>query len=342
MANKAKSNDLIKVDNRFAEMHFKYTQEEMDILFYVMSIIRTDTTEYRFAVSDIEKVSGKKINNVQFRESILSLAKRPYEKFLSDDKWETFFVFKSIRYDNGSIRLSLNEEVVPLLCDLKANYTQLQLASGFRLNGKYSKRLYLLMCRWRNLGGKIYEIDEIANILKFEMKDGDRSNVGNFKKMLTRAANDINSNTDIFLEAKWIKTGRNTTHVNFLIRKGKVREDDMKRLSDPELGKMKALLMPCGIPELLVERLYSEGCHFAAANMVHKQALKAISNGTRVDMPGAYLLQCFRQKGYLMSDEERNTKIRVYREMIENGAEPETLRPVLDRLGIFIEEVMMK
>jgi plasmid replication initiation protein len=108
----------------------KYTQEEMDILSHVMSIIRSDRTEYQFSVSDIEQVGGKKINKTQFRTSILNLAQRPYEKFYSEDKWETFFIFKSIEYDNNAtIKISLNEEVLLLLCDLKANYTKIQLSS---------------------------------------------------------------------------------------------------------------------------------------------------------------------------------------------------------------------
>ena len=113
MAKRVKSNDLIKVDNRFTQMHFKYTQEEMDILFYVMSIIRDETTRYEFAVSDIEDISGKEIQRSRFRDSITRLAKRPYEITHSEDKWKTLFIFKSIEYDCGIIRLSLNEEMIP-------------------------------------------------------------------------------------------------------------------------------------------------------------------------------------------------------------------------------------
>lgn len=342
MAKMVKSKDLVKVDNRFTEMHFKYTQEEMDILFYVMSIIRHDTTEYEFVLSDIEAISGKTFQRNQFRNSINSLAKRPYEMEYSEDRWKTIFVFKSIEYDRGLIRISLNEEILPILCDLKSNYSKIQLTSGFRLSGKYSKRLYLLLCRWRNLNGKIYEIDELIGILQYTVKES-RNLVGWFKTVIHRAVDDINNNTDIHVDLKWLKTGRKTTHVNFSIRKGKLKEDEVQMLADPELTNIKSLLwVRGGVPEAVVERLYSEGCDYKTAEMVYNQANESvIKNRVKVNSPGAYLIECFKNKGYLMSDEERNTKIRIYREMIEHGADPEALRPVLDKLGIFIEEVIM-
>ena len=296
-------------------------------------------TDYEFSIPNIEALSRKTIQRNQFRNSITNLAKRPYEMEYSEDRWKTIFVFKSIEYDHGVIRICLNEEMLPILCDLKSNYTQIQLTSGFRLNGKYSKRLYLLLCRWRNLGGKIYEIDELMDILQYDVKES-KNIITWFKQIIERASGDINENTDIHVDLKWLKTGRKTTHVNFSIRKGKLREEDMMILTDPNLGKMKALLMPCGIPETLVERLYSEGCDVPTAEKIKNQAIRAIEKGTKIDMPGAYLIKCFKGKGFLMSDEERNTKIKIYREMIEHGADPETLRPILDRLGIFIEEII--
>ena len=343
MATKSQSKELIKMDNRLAETPFKYTQEEMDILFYVMSIVRSDCTDYQFSVSDIEQISGKEIHNTRFRTSIMNLARKAYENFHSDDKWEAFFVFKSIKYDNAIIRISLNEEILPLLCNLKSNYTKVQLASGFKLSGKYSKRLYLLMCRWKNLGGHLYEIMEVANILQYEINENDRDAISNFKKMISRSIKDINENTDIFLSEEWIKTGRKTTHLKFSIRKGRLKDDEISLLADPELGKMKTLLMVRGgVPEAIVERLYSEGCDYKTAEMVYNQANDSVmKNRVKVNSPGAYLIECFRNKGYLMSDEERNTKIRIYREMIQNGVKPEDIKPVLAKLGIFIEEVLI-
>lgn len=339
MAKRVKSNDLIKVDNRFTQMHFKYTQEEMDILFYVMSIIHDETTKYEFAVSDIEEISGKGIQRSRFRDSITRLAKRPYEITHSEDKWKTLFIFKSIEYDSGIVRVSLNEEMIPILCDLKKNYTKLQLTSGFRLNGKYSKRLYLLLCRWRNRGGMIYEIDDLTETLQFQMEDHGNK-ITWFKQMMSRAVADINENTDIFVEMVWLKTGRKTTHINFKLRKGKLRSEDLDMMTDPDYVRMQTSLMPCGVPEKLIERLYSEGCTSKVAEDVKKKATQAIMNGTVVANPGPYLIKCFKNRGYLKDEDERAQKIAVYRDLIKSGTPLDMLKPLLDREGIFAEEVM--
>ena len=339
MAKKVKSNDLIKVDNRFTQMHFKYTQEEMDILFYVMSIVRDDITRDEFSVSDMEEISGKTIQRNRFRDSITRLGKRPYEITHSEDRWKTIFIFRSIEYDCGIDRVSHNDEMIPILCDLKKNYTKLQLASGFRLNGKYSKRLYMLLCRWRNKGGMIYEIDDLMETIHFQMEDsGNR--ITWFKQMIARAVSDINENTDIFVETEWLKTGRKTTHINFKLRKGKLKAQELDILTDPEYVRMQTMLMPCGVPEKLIERLYSEGCTFKMADDVRKKATQAIINGTVVANPGAYLIQCFKNRGFLKDEVERAQKIAVYRDLISNGTPLEMLKPLLEREGIFAEEVL--
>ncbi|MBQ8482788.1 MAG: replication initiation protein [Bacteroidales bacterium] len=335
----ASSNKIIRVANHFTDLVFKYTQEEMDILFFLMSIIRNDRLEYTFKVSDIEAVSGREINNTRFRESIVSLGKRPYEDIRSENNWDTFFLFVSLRMRDGLMTVTINQDLIPILCDLKSEYTSLQLASGFRLNGKYSKRLYLSLARWKRLGGYVYEVDKLMTILQYERKDKS-DGIGGFKRLVTRAVADINENTEINVGAEWIKTGKRVTHVKFAVRKGKRCNDVLDYSSDIELLMMKKELVSRGISEEMVERLHAEGCTMSDVRKIMDFAIQAVNNGTRVSHPGAYLTECFRKAGFLKEEDDRQRKIETYRRLIESGTQVDLIEDLLIHDGISMEEVL--
>lgn len=334
------SKKIIRVDNSFTECQFNYTQEELDILFFLMSIIRKNQTEYLFSISDIEVLAGKQMNSKRFRVSISELGKRPYESLRSEDDWDVVFLFRSVKYRRGMISVEINEEMISILCDLKSNYTSIQLASGFRLNGKYSKRLYLLLSRWKRTGGKVYEIDHLMDILQYERKDT-KDRIVSFKRMLSTAIKDINKNTEMHIDdPEWIKTGRPFTHVKFSIRKGRRINDLLDFNADTELVEMKKKLLPTGISSEDIERLHAEGCTMKDVKRVYEHAEQAIKNGTKISNPGAYVLECFRRAGFLQDIGRKHELIETYRRLIENGTPVELLTDLLKKEGISIKEVL--
>lgn len=330
---------IVRVANHFTDLVFKYTQEEMDILFFLMSVIIKERLEYSFTVSDIEAVSGREINNTRFRKSIVNLGKRPYEDIRSEDNWDTFFLFVSLRMRDGVMTVTINKDLIPILCDLKSEYTSLQLASGFRLNGKYSKRLYLSLARWKGLGGYIYEVDMLMTILQYERKK-ESDAIGGFKRIVTRAVIDINDNTEIHVGVEWIKTGKRVTHVKFSVRKGKRCNDVVDYNSDMELLMMKKELIPRGVSEDVVERMHAEGCTMEDVRRIMNYAIQAINNGTHVNHPSAYLTECFRKAGFLKEEDDRLRKIETYRRLISSGTQVALIEELLIQDGISINEIL--
>ena len=329
------------IDNAFAEGKFSYTQEEMDLLFYIMHVIDAGRTEYTIRMKDIEEFSGKTRKSSRIKASFRSLGKRTYEIDHSDDEWEIYWLFRSVILKEGVISIKINEEILPLLCNLKKNYTLLELNGGFRLNGKYAKRLYLLLSRWKNLNSKIYEVAELMEILKFSNR---AKQIVDFKRAVEKSVIDINTQTYLFIEVEWIKTGKAVTHVKFNIKTSK--DVTGIRFDDPhDMFKSKRLLCACGLSAEQVERLYLEGCNYEKIKSIYDAAEKSLRrNDTKVDDPAAYLLSCFRNAGYLQAGkrEKDRRKIEMYRELVASGTPIEFLRPVLKKEGLSEEDIIGK
>lgn len=342
-AKKRNKEVVVRMDNHFTECPFKYTQEEMDLLFFIMSIIRKDKIEYDFSIQDVMKVMGKQIRYDRMRETFKSLSSRPYEIIHDDENWSMSYLFTSIVCVKGNIHLSVNKHLIPMLCDLKKKYTSIQLASGFRLNGKYSKRLYMLLARWKNVGGKFYETAHLMEILQYERKDtSDAAAV--FRRTIARAVEDINRNTELEVGVEWQKIRQKISGVKFSIKKN--RRDNTCVIdfnTDVDFILMKDELMSCGVSEEYVRKLREEGCTVQKVREVKKAANDSIMKNPRhIDNPGAYLLKCFRNEGFLNKDAllDRNEKIEGYRKIVASGTPVEMIKGVLEMEGISLAEIL--
>lgn len=329
------------IDNTLAEGRFNYTQEELDLLFYIMHIIDADRTQYTIRMKEIEDISRKSKKGSRIRESFRSLGKRTYEIDHSSQEWEIHWLFRSVTQKDSIISIEINETILPLLCNLKKNYTLLELNGGFRLNGKYAKRLYLLLSRWKNLKSKIYEVDQLMEILKYTNKS---KQIVDIKRTVEKAVADINLQTHLLVETEWIKTGKAVTHVKFNIKTSKGSAEI--RFDDPhDLFKAKHLLCNCGISAEQVERLYQEGCDYDKIKAIYDQAEKSLRmNDTKVEDPAAYLLACFRNEGYLKVEkrEKDQKKIEMYRALVASGTPLEILKPVLKKEGLSVKDIIEK
>lgn len=337
---KKKDNKIIKVDNDFTTLAFRYTQEEMDILFYVISLVKSDQMNYSFHISDIEKASGREFNRTRFRNSVIRLGNRVLENFKSADEWEVYWLFSGIKFEKGVVQVLMNPKIMPFLCSLKKNYTSLELSSSLRLGGKHSKRLYLLLSRWKNTGGKIFEIDELKKIMGFSSDDKEKNqNSFIFRRQIERSLEDLNKNSELKIEPQWIKSRNKFTHIQFKITKNRKTLDPVDIKADLELVQMRRALSVFDISDEVIERLHSEGCTMKDVNKAKEKANQAIAHGTVVNNPGSYLIECFKSMGFLSDDSSRKEKIAIYRKMLENGIPLEPFAAMMKKERITMKDV---
>lgn len=334
-----------RVANLLLESRWPYTQEELDLLFYIMRNIRDGQEVYTFSVKDIVECSRKDRNHTRIRNSFRKLGSKTLDIDFSDNEWEMFWLFRSVRMSGGQITVHLSESILPMLCELKKNYSLVEINGGFRLNGKYSKRLYLLLSRWKNLkSSRVYDIADLKDILKYGNSSGQ---ISDFKRAIRTAVDDINSSTCLHVESEWIKTGKTVTHVKFNMKKTSGRPLE----ESDELKRMKELLLPVGLSEYQIGQLFSEGCTFEKASLLYKRVDSSLlRRDVKLNCASAYVLECFRQEGYLgeVHDTTRiESKRKVdpdivaeIRNLIELGTSQEAINTALRNAGLVMQDII--
>lgn len=135
--------------------------------------------------------------------------------------WKAINWFGCAEYDgNGEITLCLSEQIHPYLIGLNKWFTQYQLKNIVGMKSVYGIRLYeILKCDDNKAQGEKYtfkyEISTLREILNCENK---YKQIKEFKeKVIEKATQEINNNTDLFIITEYIKTGRRITDVQFEI-----------------------------------------------------------------------------------------------------------------------------
>jgi len=135
--------------------------------------------------------------------------------------WKTINWFNCAEYDGqGGITLCLSEQIRPYVLDLSKWYTQYKLKHIKRMSSFYGIRLYeILKCddnKARDTKNEYtYSVDELREILCCEKKN---TRISDFKrKVIEKAVDEINNNTDYIVYVDYIKTGRKITHIKFTL-----------------------------------------------------------------------------------------------------------------------------
>lgn len=126
---------------------------------------------------------------------------------------------QSVNYDtdesDGYIRLVFSDAVIPLLADLKEQFSWYGLDTIAGLTSVHALRLYELMMTWRSTGKTpVYPIAEFRAMLGLNPDEYPR--MTDFKRrVLDAAIKQINEHTDIHAEYEQHKTGRSITGLSF-------------------------------------------------------------------------------------------------------------------------------
>ena len=120
--------------------------------------------------------------------------------------WRPFF--KKITLIDNKIEFIWNDEMKEYLINLKSKYTAYLANDYLKLNSVYSQNLYEQMKSYQNIPKKtqvMFLVTDLHRIMQTE-KVKNYQTFNKFKtKCIERAINDINENTDIFVEIQVVK-----------------------------------------------------------------------------------------------------------------------------------------
>ena len=190
---------------------------------FILSLISPDDNDlklYTVPISTLKAFLGFKENAAwgNFYPEIKDIAEKLNQEPIvikSGEKVTTAYFVAGYEIDAAARTVTFEVSLLlkPYLLALKRNFTRYPLNYIARLRSAYSIRLYELLCQYRSIGHRTFDLATLQLLLGSNYEF-----YGNFKdKVLTIAKRDLVSNTDIDFEYVEIKTARKVTALKFTI-----------------------------------------------------------------------------------------------------------------------------
>jgi plasmid replication initiation protein len=196
-------------DNVLTVARYEMTEAEKNLLYMVVASVRKEdpvTKMYEVSVKEMAEVTGHaELKFETYKQATRKLMSRVFETTLPNgDLLQASFIASALyKKGTGTIQIELSQMVRPFYVDLNVRYTKMQLAAAISLNSGYAKRIYELLCMFKNMKDKTFRrsLVELKNMLcVIDSKTGkdSYSNWTRFEKaVLEVASKEINGHTDI-------------------------------------------------------------------------------------------------------------------------------------------------
>jgi plasmid replication initiation protein len=221
----------VRQHNAITNARYEYSEMQLDIFLYLLSILRKDQPDgvYEVSVGEMSKLTCKKYNYQQLRLATEGMGGRVFEIPNETDKkgrqvWRQMWMFDRVDYVHGTgiIEIEFTRTIQPYLFDLKANFTSFQMYSALRLGSKHAKRIYTLCSQWKDKGQTPeYVIEEFKRTIGLINDKGDMeyAEITMFKKfVLDIAVKQINEHTDLEIGYTLRKRGRSFQNITFTVK----------------------------------------------------------------------------------------------------------------------------
>ena len=196
-------------DNVLTVARYEMSETEKNILYMVVAQVKPGDSElkkYQVSVNQMAEINrSTRLKMEAYRQATRKLMTRIFETTLPNGDFLQASFITSALYKKGTdiIEIGLSTEVRPFYVDLNQRYTKIQLAAAISLNSAYAKRIYEVLCMYKNMKDKTFrrELNEFKTMLSIiDQKTGKDSypNWTIFKqKILDVAVKEINGHTDI-------------------------------------------------------------------------------------------------------------------------------------------------
>lgn len=207
-------------DNVLTLARYEMTEAEKNILYMVVAQIKKDdlpTKMYQVSVKEMADITGaKELMFEAYKQATQKLISRVFITVLPNgDVLQAGFIASALyRKGTGMIQIELSQMVRPFYVDLNTRFTKIQLAAAISLNSAYAKRIYELLCMYKNMKDKTFrrdlmEIKEMLGIINPKTGKDSYPTWTKFQKnILDISIKEINGFTDIVFSYKPIYGNR--------------------------------------------------------------------------------------------------------------------------------------
>ena len=196
-------------DNVLTVARYEMSEAEKNILYMVVAGIKKDdpiTKMYQVSVKEMAQITGsEELKFEAYKQASRKLLSRVFETTLpnGDVLQATFIASALYKKGTGIIQIELSQMVRPFYVELNERFTKIQLVAAISLNSAYAKRIYELLCMYKNMRDKTFRrnlVDLKTMLWVIDPKTGkdSYSNWTRFQmRVLDIAAKEINGHTDL-------------------------------------------------------------------------------------------------------------------------------------------------
>lgn len=219
------SNIEIRHHNAITTARYEYSELQLDIFLYLLSILRKDNPNgvYEIVVKDLSAATGKEYKYAYLRKATEEMGSRMFE-VSTPKRLEQLWMFQRVAYvlGEGRIEVEFANPIKPYLFDLKDNFTSFQLYAALRLGSKYAKRIYAICSQWKDKGQtQTFSLDELKKMLHLLDDKGNEQYkpLSMFRKfVLDESVKQINQRTDLQIDYTLQKRGRSFQNITFTVK----------------------------------------------------------------------------------------------------------------------------
>ncbi|MCK8496134.1 replication initiation protein [Spirosoma sp. RP8] len=196
-------------DNVLTVARYEMTETEKNILYMVVAQVRKEDSPmkmYQVSVKEMAALTGSdELNFEAYKRATEKLVGRVFQTVLPSGNLLQASFFASAEYKTGTgiIELELSQKVRPFYVDLNQRFTKIQLVAAISLNSAYAKRVYELLCMYKNMQNKTFKRDliELKNMLGIIDPKTGKDIYPDWTKFQMRvldvATREINGHTDV-------------------------------------------------------------------------------------------------------------------------------------------------
>lgn len=219
----------IKQHNALTEARYEMSVLQKNIFYLLLAQLEdegADEKKYKLSLAEVNKSRNIRVRREELRKAARGLMSTGLTLYSYDQKsYITIGILHSADYgtkeDKENLIIEFDSKLYPFLYNVKRRFTTFTLQNALNLKSKYSKRIYEMLCQYKDTG--IFKISVIELKNRFELinlKNGKDTypKFGLFAaKVLEVAKKEINDQTDINFTYTTKKTGKKITDLEFHI-----------------------------------------------------------------------------------------------------------------------------
>lgn len=201
-------------DNALTTARYEMTETEKNLFYMVVAQVKREdppTKMYQVSVKEMAAIVGsEELKFESYRKATERLNGRIFKTTLPNGNYfhGSFIASAEYKRGQGIIEIELSQKIRPFYVDLNERFTKIQLAAAISLNSAYAKRVFELLCMFKNMKDKKFRrsVIDLKTMLGIIDEKTGKDTYPDWTKFRTNvlevAGKEINGHTDLTFSYK--------------------------------------------------------------------------------------------------------------------------------------------